>query len=172
VQTADQVAAWILARLTWLPPTGEELAAVPVLVAVTLVALVIAVRQLIPRIGAFAVGWLVPAVGFAVTVVLLTVEFAVVQPFRRLHRRPPALLYGYGNGAVGFEGVVRDTCDAIVRQIDRLHRAWGWLLLVAAIYAVIRWGALYCDRQPSGGCVSPVDAWLASVRRFADQLGR
>jgi hypothetical protein len=172
VETADQVAAWIVARLTWLPSTAEALATVPVLVVVTLVALIIAVRQITPRLGALAVGWLVPAIGFAVTVVLLTVEFAATQPFRWLNLHPPALLYGFGNGAVGVDGSIRDSCYSIVRQIGRLRRAWGWLLLTAAIYAVYRWGAHYCDRHPSSGCTPPIDAWLTSVRAFVDQLGR
>jgi hypothetical protein len=170
MEIADDVAAWIAGWLTWLPDTAEALVRLPVLFLVTLLALIAGVRYVLPRLGVLVVGGLVPAVGFAVSIVLLSVEFAATQPFRWLDARPPALLYGYGNGAVGFGQTLQAFCRAVNRQIERLGRVWGVVLLAAAVYAVHRWDVGFCDRNPAAGCVAPFDGWLAAVRALDRQL--
>jgi hypothetical protein len=170
METADRVAAWITAHLTWLPDAAEPVLGLPVLALATFVALLLLVRQVLPRLGALAFGWLVPALGYLLTVIWLTLEFAATRPFRWAGARPPAMLYGAGNSAVGFDGAVGGLCRATVRQIERFSRLWNVLLLAAAVYGVYRWGLGYCDRHPAAGCTGPVDAWLTSVGDAYDRL--
>ena len=170
MQIADQVARWLIARLSWLPDPAEAVLTLPLLVLVTFIALVILTRQVLPRVGDLVVEWLVPAAGFVLTVLLLTVEFAATRPFRWAGAAPPAALYGLGNGAVTVDDAIRGLSRALVGPIWRVSRVWKVLLLAAAVYAIYRWGLGYCDRNPGNGCTPPGEAWLTSVRNAYDTI--
>jgi hypothetical protein len=170
VEIADQVARWLIARLTGLPDLAEAVLTLPLLVLVTFIALVVLTRQVLPRLGDLVVDWLVPAASFLLTVLLLTVEFAATQPFRWAGATPPAALYGLGNGAVTFDDAIRGLSRVLVGPIWRISRVWKVLLFAAAVYGIYRWGLGYCDRNPSNGCTAPNEAWLASVRDAYDKL--
>ena len=168
---ADFVAAWIGDRLTWLTDVFEGVIVLPLLVLAGYAVLRLVVRQVLPWIARVMFDRVTPAAGHLVAVVVLSLEFLVARGFRLAGARPPALVYGFGAITVAADDAWESASHDIARWGRGLGRFRRLLLLTAAGYLTYRWSLGFCARNPSAGCVPPVDLWWANVGALRDHFG-
>lgn len=169
---ADQVAAWVAARLTWLPDRPERLLLVPLLVLLTYWALRIVVQIVLSRVLETLAVQVIPAVVHLGAVLMLAVEFLAAQVFRLVRLRPAGAVYWFGDVVVRADGRLSALSRSGFATATRLRRFPRFLLAVAAGYLIYRWGLEFCDRAASSPCVSPTEGWWAEAGSVFDFLRR
>jgi hypothetical protein len=168
VTILDGVLRWIGDRLPAHPDGLRAAVALPVLTVALYAAVAVLVRRVLPWL---AVGVLIPLLGAAARaggVALLSVQALGAVPFRLAHRRPPSLLYQFGDAVPGATGALRRGVEAARVVILRL-RGTPFLALVPVVGALIFWW----DRDTcagTAGCVRPVRGWTAGVAELGNLL--
>ena len=169
---ADTAGAWIAARLTWLPDTGERLLTVPLLVLLTYWALRILVGLVLRLLLERLVYRVIPGIVHVGAVSLLAVEFLATQVSRLVRARPAGALYGFGNGVVRTDGRLSALSRSTVDTVGRLRAVPRILLAVLAVYLAYRWGQGFCSRSTASPCVSPTVVWWTEVGSIFSFLTR
>ena len=157
----DKVAQWVQRVLAVLDPETARFLFIPAFVLVVVFGVVIFVRKLLPPVCALAAivaRWAITLLG----AVVLLVEMAIASGFRQAQRKPPALLYNFGDSVASWVTSLNAGAQVVAGQLSRLARMNLLLLLVLAGGWIWLWNYDHC---PDGAksCARPVSVWYAQV---------
>jgi hypothetical protein len=172
VTAADEVAAWVAARMTWLPEAVQRLLVVPLLGLLTYGTLRILLGAVLPRLLGAVAFRVVPLAVHVGAASMLAAEFLAAQVFRLVRLRPAGLLYGFGDAVVRADGRLAAVSRSAAGAADRLRRTPRILVAVAAAYLVYRWGLHFCARAATSSCESPTVRWWSEATSLLPFLRR
>jgi hypothetical protein len=160
VNLIDKIAAWIREVLAFLPPDVVDVIWFPVLVTVVFIAAMLLIRRLLPLLGRLA-GASVRVLAALAGAVLLVPDMIVATACRSAHKRPPAMLYHYGDAvATSMIGVTR-TSGAVSSGLARVARINVLLVMLGCAAVIWTWNHGHCPEAPATTeCVRPFTSWV------------
>lgn len=159
----DDAAHWIREALAFTPDFAAYLW-FPVLVVAVFIAAMLFVRRLLPLAGKWGAASL-RVLSALVGAALLVPDVVVATVFRRVQKRPPALLYHYGDAvAASMTGLAR-TSGAVAGGFAKLARIPVLLVMVGCAAVIWSWNHGHCPAPASTACVRPFTTW---VNAFSD----
>jgi len=124
----------------------------------------------LPWLGSIGVAPLLLLVGVLRNLLLLP-DLAVTIALGRLRRRPPAIVYAYGDAVLA----AADGLEAIGRKVlsvgESAHRIPRALLLMVLAGTFLLWNDQHCVATPDDICQSPVHHWTATTGAWFDSRG-
>lgn len=156
----DKAADWIREVLAFLPPRVVAYVWLPVLVVVVFIAAMLSTRRLLPLLGRLG-ATLLRALAALVGAVLLAPDMIIATVFRRVGRRPPAVLYHYGDivaaSVIGLAG----TSGAVASALARVARIHASLVILGCTALIWTWNHDHCPATPATtACVRPFTSWV------------
>lgn len=159
----DKVTDWIQTLLSVLPAKAQGFLWFPVLVIVVIVGVRLVVRhglKWVGKIAAILLGWLIAAVGAA----LLLPDVLVASMFRLVRRRPPGLVYGYGDAVVGSVMSLTRLSGSTASGFARVARMNVAVIMVLSGLWLWGWNQSHCPYVARGSiCVRPVTQWFETL---------
>jgi len=166
----DEVARWVQRAASGLPPDTRQVVWFPVFAAVVFICLYLAVRKVLPVVGR-AVGaplrWLV----IAVTAAFLLPEVVAAAVYRRCGRRPPDVVYTYGDAVGGSAKGMMAVGTATKTALARAARVNVVVIMLLAALWLWGWNQGHCPtrvvthgkRVTHSTCIRPVSQWIQAL---------
>ena len=157
----DVVAEWVRRVLAVLDPQTARFLFIPAFVLVVVFGVVLFVRKLLaPACGLAAIlaRWAITLLA----VLVLLGEMAIAAAFRQTERKPPTVLYNFGDAVASWVASLSAGAQTVAVQLSRLARMNLALLLLLAGGWIWLWNYEHCP-EGATACARPVSTWYAQV---------
>jgi len=167
----DEVARWVQRAMSGLPPDVRQVVWFPVFAAVVFIGLYLVVRKALPVVVQ-AVGMLARWVIIGVAAAFLLVEVAAAAACRRSGKKPPDILYSYGDAVGGSANGIVLAGTATKAVFARAARANALVIMLLVAFWLWEWNQAHCPTRvvvthgkqvTHSTCVRPVSQWIQAL---------